>query len=361
MNVKRSLALFLAFAFLVCSVPSAAAESHGKISLGLNKGGTGRYENVTVSVVPVVLNGELLESDVPAFSWGGRTMAPVRLIAERLGATVQWEEGTTEVVITVNAITIQLKMGSAQAKVNGKTVTLYDGIPAMVAKYNGIERTMVPLRFVAEQLGGRAEWLQETCTAAIYTGQAGSGTGNGVHTQKTVVLDAGHGGSQTGAVYEGICEKDLNLAVTKKVETLLRSDGYQVIMTRTGDIDVDLYTRAAIANTADADVFVSLHSNAAVNAPSFTGIYTYYYPTSRRGAQLAQSIQAPLCAITGAIDRGTESADFVVLRETNMCAVLVEMGFMSNSGELQKLTTPAYQDKLAAGIAQGIAAYLKGI
>ena len=118
-------------------------------------------------------------------------------------------------------------------------------------------------------------------------------------TQKTVVLDAGHGGSDTGASYEGIREKDINLAVTKKVEAILRSYGYHVVMTRTEDKAVGLYTRASIANAANADVFVSIHSNAAENNADFTGIYTFYHPTSRQGARLAQAIQTPLCKLTG--------------------------------------------------------------
>lgn len=473
--MKRFQALFLILAFLVCSVPGASAASNGEIDLGLDEGGTGRYEDAAVQVVQIALNGVLLDSDVPAFIRGGRTMVPVRLITEEMGAAVQWFADTNEVAITLGEVTVQLKIGSAQALVNGVTETLYDGIPAMIAKYNGVERTMVPLRFVSEQLGAQVEWDQETYTASISTKQAtcfvteitaeaddqmvhivtteapdyvvtdlgdrvvvdllgaelisdaygmtqvdneyisdvryaqhGSelydgytsvvrvvldlkegitfrdhvelmSLSNGLllttschdekeidfiptapidPSQKTVVLDAGHGGSDTGAYYEGICEKDINLAVTKKVEAILLNDGYRVVMTRTEDTYVGLYTRADIANAADADIFVSIHSNAAEKSTDFTGIYTYHHTTSSRGARLAQAIQTPLCTLTGAIDRGIESADFVVLRETKMCAALVEMGFMTNSGELQQLITPSYQDKLAAGIAEGIIAYL---
>lgn len=474
--MRRFRALLLSLTLLVCLFPAAmAAGPNGEISLGLDESGTGRYDDATVQVVQITLNGAHLESDVPAFIRGGRTMVPVRLISEEMGAAVRWLADTNEVAITLGEATVQLKIGSAQAQVNGEPVTLYDGIPAMVAKYNGIERTMVPLRFVSEQLGAQVGWVQETYTATISTGQAAyqvteieaDPQANMVHIatsaapdyvvldlgdrvavdllgaeltcddagairvdgkyissvryaqhgsdlydgcpqavrvvldlkegvsfqkhlevtplsngllltassgpwdggdftptvpikpeQKTIVLDAGHGGSQTGALYEGICEKDINLAVTKKVEAILRGYGYRVIMTRTGDTDVGLYKRTDIANEANADIFVSLHSNAAENAPDFAGIYTYYYPSSRRGPQLAQAIQTPLCALTGAIDRGIDSADFVVLRETEMCAVLVEMGFMSNSRELQRLITPVYQDRLAAGIAEGIVSYL---
>ena len=361
--MKRVLGLVLACILLAAiTIPASAAGPNGEIAIGLDEDGTGSYKPAPVSIVRLTLNGVVLDSDVPAFIRGGRTMVPVRLITERMGASVQWYAETNQVAISLNGSTVTLKIGSSQALVNGEEVTLYDGVPAMVANYNGIERTMVPLRFVSEQMGVQVEWVQETYTAAVITtDQIGTeAAGNAVHMQKTVVLDAGHGGSDFGAFYEGICEKDINLAVAKKVEAILLREGYHVVMTRTEDTAVGLYTRAEIANVADADIFVSIHSNAAENAPDFTGIYTYYYPTSRQGAILAQAIQTPLCAMTGAIDRGIESDNFAVLRETNMCAVLVEMGFMTNSEELQRLMTPGYQDKLAAGIAEGIVVYLNG-
>ncbi len=179
--------------------------------------------------------------------------------------------------------------------------------------------------------------------------------------KSTIVIDPGHGGVRPGAIYEDIKEKTINLAVSKKLEVLLREMGYNVVMTRYDDTDIGLYERADVANAVNADLFVSLHSNAAVNSPDYTGIYTYYHPTSRRGARLAEAIQGPITAATGAIDRGIRSADFVVIRETEMCAVLVEMGFMTNHGELMNLVDDSYQDKLAQGVAEGIVNYLNGL
>ena len=115
------------------------------------------------------------------------------------------------------------------------------------------------------------------------------------------------------------------------------------------------------ANQGEYDLYLALHSNAAPNYSDFSGIYTYYHPSSGRGARLAQAIQTPLTRLTGGIDRGIKSADFVVLRETEMCAVLVEMGFMTNHDELMDLIDDGYQDKLAQGIAEGIVTYLNGL
>ena len=176
--------------------------------------------------------------------------------------------------------------------------------------------------------------------------------------QFTVVIDPGHGGRQPGAHYSGVSEKEINLAVALKLENLLTARGYQVVMTRSDDTGIGLYERAELANASGADLFVSLHSNAMANAPNFQGILTYHYPSNSSGAELAQSIQTAVCQATGGADRGVRSADFVVLRETDMSAALVEMGYMSSPGELARLLNASYQDKLAQGIAEGIAQYL---
>ena len=473
---KRFWGICLCVLLLLAGLSAAAAGSgpNGEISLGLDETGGGSYAPAQVQVVQLNLDGTPVESDVPAFVRGGRTMVPVRVVTERMGAQVAWLAESNQVSISLAGNEVVLQIGSAQALVNGQEETLYDGIPAMVAKYRGIERTMVPLRFVAEQLGARVDWEQETYTAlidisppayqvssvradagaqlvqivttdtpeyrltdlgdrvvvdvldaGISAGRSGTisvdsewiaqvrwashwndlypeyshavrvvldlqegvtwtdnlallalprglllaagGPGEAAERlpaveldpeKQTVVVDAGHGGAQTGALYEEIAEKEINLAVARKVEAELRGAGYNVVMTRTTDATVGLYTRADIANAADADLFVSIHSNAAVNNTDFAGAYTYHHTSSARGARLARAIQGPLCERTQAIDRGIHHADFVVLRETNMCAALVEMGFMTNHEELLLLTTPAYQDALAAGIAQGVAAYL---
>ncbi len=179
----------------------------------------------------------------------------------------------------------------------------------------------------------------------------------------TIAVDAGHGGSSPGAVYpdasgNDVLEKDLTRSITDKLEAILVAEGYNVVSTRPEDSTVDLYTRAEIANAANADLFVSIHINASGTVPTFQGIYTYHHPSSNRSKLFAQAVQDAVCAATGGIDRGISSANYAVLRETNMAAVLVECGFMSNIEELTRLQDDAYQQKLAEGIAQGIADYL---
>lgn len=178
----------------------------------------------------------------------------------------------------------------------------------------------------------------------------------------TIAVDPGHGGNQPGAVYpdkngDDVKEKDLTLPMALMLADILEEKGYNVVLTRTGDDSVSLADRARMANAAQAEVFVSIHCNA-LDRTDYEGIFTYYYPNSTKGEALAKQVQAGVVAATGGIGRGTPSANFQVLRETTMPAVLVETGFMSCPAELARLCDPDYQQKLAQGIANGVEAYL---
>ena len=510
---KRLSVLLLASMLLSLLVPAAqAAGAAGGIDVYFYEEASGAYGALTqTDLVTLTLDGAPLAPDgVPALvqylGSDGRTLVPVRLIAEQLGAAVTWVPDTRQVLILESGRNIVLTLGSSTALVNGQTVELPGGVPAGVVKWDGLESTMVPLRFVSEQLGATVDWDNDSFTAiltspgasvtpepspgpsptptplptpalppvpsgddrgyitgvssdsdtqtvlietdhvpeyrvldlgdrvavdvlgaVLHSGEAGMVTipvdndmitavryyqheddlgygyphtvrvvldlksgitysknlkveagSSGVRvtafltdgdredtdftpsapidpSKSTIVLDAGHGGARSGAVYPDasgteVLEKDRLVAA-----------GYNVVLTRESDVEVDLYERADIANAVGADLFISVHCNASGTVPSFQGIYTYYHPSSGRGKRLAEAIQTPLCAATGAIDRGVKDADFVVLRETEMCAVLVETGFMSNSEELARLCDGAYQDKVALGIAEGAIRYLNGL
>lgn len=180
-------------------------------------------------------------------------------------------------------------------------------------------------------------------------------------TKKTIALDAGHGGSASGAVYEGIKEKDMTLQMTKILEKKLIAMGYNVVMIRSTDVYMDLYDRCDIANAAKADLFVSIHCNAFPKNPDIQGVITYFHPSSKRGETLARTLQPYMAKASGAKDRGIQKDDFVVLRETEMCAVLIETGFMTNHDELMRLADPVYQEKLMQGAADGLTAYLNAL
>ena len=440
----------------------------------------GQYETRQVRTVSLVLDGEALETDIPAFILDNRTLVPVRVVSEELGAAVTWKQDTQQVQIENGRTYITLTIGSAEAVVDGKSVPLPDGVPATMAAdgtaAGSLTRTMVPLRFVSEQLGAAVDFDNETSTVFVETAQeityemlsprladgvvtvtcdtsaepniftlpgrvvadfpsgvlsdssfgalAVDGTAiravrynqydtgydvgrvarivfdlndgytvddlgidfsGGVLTvtqpdpsetpppaeepeepaepedpdTPLVVLDAGHGGSDTGAPYFGWNEKDLVLPITLWAGALLEEAGVRVEYTRSDDSSVSLAARAEQANTQGADLFVSVHANAFPQNPDVNGLETYYLIGGERAKDLAEFIHAAVLSAAGMNDRGTRTANFYVLRNTDMPAVLVETGYMTNEAECQNLSSEAYQQLLAQGIADGILAYLE--
>lgn len=302
------------------------------------------------AAVALSLDGRPLTDPVPAVLWQGRTLVPVRLVGEALGIQVTWLDQTNQVILQGTGSPITLTLGSPTALVGETPVPLPDAVPPILLQVGSQVRTMVPLRFVSETLGCTVAWDAAACAAHL--------TSPARTDQPTVVLDPGHGGTATGAAYGGVAEKTVNLAVTLKVERLLTQAGLHVILTRSTDQDIGLYDRAALANRAEADLFLSIHANASDTNLQAQGASTYSYPGSVAGAALAAALQRAVLAATGAGDMGLHTANFVVLRETSMPAALVELGFLSTPAERLKLTDPAYQDKLARGVAQGVLTYL---
>lgn len=171
-----------------------------------------------------------------------------------------------------------------------------------------------------------------------------------------VWLDAGHGGKDPGALGNGVKEKDITLSVTLKVGEILKQHGITVGYSRTTDVFLELADRAKKANDFKADVFVSIHCNA-FNNSSAKGVETYSHIGSVKGSRLAQSIQnSILSSKLYTVNRGTKTANFAVLRLTNMPAALVEMAFITNAEDANILKNR--QEDLATAISKGILSYL---
>ena len=197
---------------------------------------------------------------------------------------------------------------------------------------------------------------------------------------KVIFLDPGHGGRDSGAFYYNIAEKDLNMQVYKKLRKELEGLGYTVLTSRESDVYVDFVTeRSKMVNKTNADMFISIHFNATSNSASnVSGIQTYSYeqnpdyPTKinsqwhnhpdriSESNRLAAAIHSSLLAETGAKNAGLLHGSFAVLRETNKPAVLLELGYMSNFDENQRIRNDAYQNKLVKGIVKGIQQYYAG-
>lgn len=173
-----------------------------------------------------------------------------------------------------------------------------------------------------------------------------------------VFLDPGHGGSDPGALGSLYRESDINLQVAKLVDAKLKDKGIQVQMSRTTDVFLELKERTDLSNAYQPDVFVSIHQNS-YSSSSANGIETFYHRDKIGDKPLSDKIQSNLIQETGATNRKVKEAGFGVLRMSINPASLVECGFITNPTEQSKIGNPAYQEKLATAIANGIEQYLK--
>ena len=220
---------------------------------------------------------------------------------------------------------------------------------------------------------------------------------------KLIVIDPGHGGSDSGAVGNGLKEKNVVLATSKKLGALLQKRGYRVLYTRSTDVFINLRSRTAFAAKKNADMFISIHANAAPNASSalkMSGVETFFLSPARsersknaaalenRGDledmntfskqtflnflnrekiissnKLAIDIQSYMLSSVkksfSSRDGGVREAPFWVLVGATMPAVLVEMGYITHPQEGKNLGKSAYQDRIAQGIANGVDAYFQ--
>lgn len=221
---------------------------------------------------------------------------------------------------------------------------------------------------------------------------------------KTIVIDPGHGGLETGAKGKfGALEKDITLAISQKLQALIeRNLSYRVVMTREQDVDVSLENRAAIANNNRAYVFISVHINGSYRKDA-RGSETFFLSLNatdeearrlaylennsseieskivgededdimmilwdmaqtnyiKKSSQLAEYIQSELNALLGTVNRGIKQAPFKVLTGVACPAVLVEIAFISNPQEEQQLTTQRFQENVARAIFRGLSNFLR--
>ncbi len=175
--------------------------------------------------------------------------------------------------------------------------------------------------------------------------------------KKLVVLDAGHGAKDSGAVgVTGKYEKNFNLAIVLKTAALLKKESnIDVVLTRSDDTFLELKDRAAMANNLKADLFISVHANSSASSAA-SGTETYYQREASKA--LAKVMHKYLVEATGLSDRGVRYGNFHVIRETKMPAVLLEVGYLSNKKDETLLFTEALQNKVAASIVSGIKEYL---
>jgi len=179
----------------------------------------------------------------------------------------------------------------------------------------------------------------------------------------SVVIDPGHGGSDSGAVgIDGLKETDVVLDVSKIVTKLLLEKGVSVKMTRNKEVELDLSPRVAFANKIKSDIFVSIHANASRGKKKYiNGIETFYY-SGWRGRLLAEKIQKEMLKVSpGSPDRGVRRGRYFVIKKTNMPAVLAEIGFVTGRLDARRLEKRIYRRRVAFAIAKGILEYFKRV
>ncbi|GAB4276719.1 MAG: N-acetylmuramoyl-L-alanine amidase [Oscillatoriaceae cyanobacterium] len=171
-----------------------------------------------------------------------------------------------------------------------------------------------------------------------------------------VVVDPGHGGSDMGAIgIGGLQEKDVVFDISQQVAEILEQNGVQAVMTRQDDRTVELEPRTVLANRINADLFVSIHANAAENS-SANGVETFYYES---GSVLADYIQRSIMESFDMPNRGLKRARFYVIRNTRMPAVLVEVGFVTGTEDARILADPGERTRMAQAIARGVLRYIQ--
>lgn len=274
--------------------------------------------------------------------------------------------GPERIIIDIENATFSDIFGTGQMldpNLNGSlTVTGYPDVTAV--RYSLYSTSPYTVRFVIDtnshknysvEVSGDTSKLVVVDLNAVSTDNPSTQPGN--NGRKLVVLDAGHGAKDSGAVgVTGKYEKNFNLAIVLKAAELLKKENnIDVVLTRSDDTFLELKERAAMANNLNADLFISVHANSSSSSAA-SGTETYYQRESSKA--LANVMHKYLMQATGLSNRGVRYGNFHVIRETKMPAVLLEVGYLSNKGDESLLFSESLQNKVAAGIVSGIKEYL---
>lgn len=173
----------------------------------------------------------------------------------------------------------------------------------------------------------------------------------------TIVIDAGHGGHDPGAVNQDMYEKHLTLNTALKLQHRLASTGATIIMTRSDDQYISLAGRVSDSLNSHADAFISLHYDAVATPNSMNGTTTYYYSDSDQG--LAEAVNSSLASNSPLSNNGIRVGDYYVLRNNSRPSLLLELGYMNSDTDLEYIFTDQYQDQVADAIYQGLITYFE--
>ena len=286
-------------------------------------------------------------------------LVTIREIASKLNLTVT--QPAKKIILQNPQATVEISTEGRETRINGQLVWLHAPPSRSWGRWclteTDAQKILLPLLAPASYLKG--------------------------YGTAVVVLDPGHGGNDPGATSpRGLVEPRIALDIAKRVRAKLIAEGFRAYLTRDVDRFIELEARPRLAAVRQADLFISIHLNAANNRDS-RGVETYVltspsypstsgvngennpknnicHPANARDAQnniFGCFLQKNLCATAKTEDRGLRHARFVVIKEAPCVAALVECGFLSNSGDERKLMTDEHRDAVATGIAKGIIEY----
>jgi N-acetylmuramoyl-L-alanine amidase len=343
-----------------------------------------------------LVNGEDKFMDTAAAIRDGRTMVPLRFLAETFGIAVSWEKESNSVSLRIpvvspppseqtdpdhsdsiggnDSLKVSLLPYPASALIMKDVVNVRPS-PGTNNPWISQVKLGQRLPIVGEQddwyqvslPDGRTGWIARWLTAVVYSPQADPS----MFTGKSVVIDPGHGlinvwgSSDPGAIGpSGVVERDVVMNISLMLGEILLKEGFTVIFTRHGNTSLTLNERANTACRVNADLLVSVHANASTN-PLLSGTMTFHCQSREPGQEavnqkrklLASVIQAELLALLQREDKGVREANFLVLRESLVPAVLVETAFISNSVEEKLLASSQFQKLSAEAISRGIKNY----
>ncbi|MDD2688996.1 MAG: N-acetylmuramoyl-L-alanine amidase [Candidatus Omnitrophica bacterium] len=322
---------------------------------------------------------------LPTYTINGTTYFPLLSLCDARDISWQYDAVTRSFALNKASHRINLTVGQSLVLVDGEPLHLNSPVDI----YQGI--VVVPYRFKEKILDVYFKPLHAAGKPVLASSKI-----------KTITIDAGHGGNDPGAIARsGLREKDVNLDIAKRLAKLLKSYGFEVIMTRSTDRFIPLSRRSQIANDAHADIFLSVHSNAN-RVRSLSGFEVYYVAPSvsdsKRGYAAAQDAALNLAGayfadrsldvkaivwdmiytnsraesiqlsrlICRSVSRnldtrilGIKAARFEVLKGVRMPGVLVEIGFLSNFNEERRLRNSYYRQKIAESIAEAIENYAR--
>ncbi|HMM05428.1 MAG TPA: N-acetylmuramoyl-L-alanine amidase [Clostridiales bacterium] len=272
-----------------------------------------------------------------------------------------------DTLVKVTSATANIRSGPSTSY--AKVITVTAGtILTVISQTNGSDGYVW---YKISTSGGTEGYIRSDLVTAYSTETALAG--------KVVAIDPGHGCYKTDDANtmddgnvgpSGLLEKDVNLAVSLYLKAYLQASGATVVMTRSKDVGVmTLASRAATANDANADIFISVHCNASITDSKKNGVITYYFggnaatPVSAtllaKRKALAADVQNALVAENGSANLGTGSDGFTVLVKSTMPSVLVEIGYITNPEEEALLATAAYQQLCGKGIYKGVLKYFE--